>query len=321
MKKVKKKTIFVSIVCSEESLWSSIYGLKEMFLLSNDIMEAEKQNTVFSVQLINIKDDKYKAQKNNNTNAQHIIIIPPALNLDCYLVLNKKLTLWLINQYKNGAVLCSACSGIFVLAATGLLKNRIVTTHWNLKDRLAQVYPELKVNTDQILINHNDLVTAGGVMSWIDLGLELVAQFTHPAIMQQLGKRLVINTGSREQKYYQRFSPMFSHGDEVILKVQQYMQTNLNKTLELQQLAKLAFLTERTFLRRFVKATNITPIKYLQKLRIQKSCDLLELTRTTVDKIAYQVGYEDANAFRRVFIKQVGLTPAAFRERFMRHSH
>ena len=153
-------------------------------------------------------------------------------------------------------------------------------------------------------------------MSWLDLGLELVAQFTHPSIMRQLGKTLIVDTGSREQKYYQSFVPKLDHGNKAILKVQHYVQTHFAGAISISQLAELACLSERTFLRHFVQATGIKPTEYLQRLRIQKACDYIETSTSTFDTISMDVGYEDNSAFRKTFRKITGLTPSEFKKRF-----
>ncbi len=108
-------------------------------------------------------------------------------------------------------------------------------------------------------------------MSWLDLGLELVAQFMSPTVIRQLGKILVIDTGQREQRFYQQFSPRLNHGDDVILNVQQTLQRDYPNTIRITKLASASCLTERTFLRRFSKATGFKPSVYLQFLRIQNA--------------------------------------------------
>ena len=153
-------------------------------------------------------------------------------------------------------------------------------------------------------------------MSWVDLGLELVAQFTKTSTMRQLGKMLVVDTGGREQRYYQSFSPKWDHGDLAIVKAQQILQSRYKNGVSVKFLAEVAHLTERTFLRRFVKATGLKPNEYLQRIRIQKACELLEETNIPFEKIGFDVGYGDISACRKVFVKIMGLSPSAFRQRF-----
>ena len=155
-------------------------------------------------------------------------------------------------------------------------------------------------------------------MSWVDLGLELVAQFMHPSVMRQLGKYMVVDTGLREQRYYQSFSPVLDHGNKAILKTQHYIHKHFNQVITIETLCSLCFLSERTFLRHFVKATEFKPTQYIQQLRIKKACELIESTSDTFETIAAAVGYEDSSAFRKTFVKIIGLTPRDFKQRFVR---
>ncbi len=191
------------------------------------------------------------------------------------------------------------------------------TTHWGLVTSFSESYPDVKLNTDKIIVNDGDIISAGGMMSWIDLSLELVAQFISPNIMRKLGKILVVDTGQREQRYYQQFAPKLTHGDSTILSIQRKLQRDYKQPTKVSELAQLCCLTERTFLRHFVKATGIKPREYIQRLRVQKVCDLLENSSDTFEMIVNKVGYEDISACRKVFVRIMGLTPKQFKKRFV----
>jgi len=193
-----------------------------------------------------------------------------------------------------------------------------VTTHWALESLFRQHYPHLQLNTDAILMDEQDIVTAGGMMSWVDLGLDMVERFMSVAVMRQVGKVLVIDTAPREQRFYQQFIADFRHGDELVLNVQKRIGDAYHSELGIAALAAGVHVSERALLRRFDKATGYTPVQYLQRLRLQKVCDLLESTTNSFESVAYQVGYQDVSACRKAFVKIMGLTPKAFRQRFAR---
>ena len=310
---MKHKEVQVVIIQYPGAMLSSVQGLKEVFQLANGLCEQHKVTERFVVQIYDIETDDIQQLSELLAN---VVLIPPDLAGDFYLNPGSVLLQWLSDQHKHGAILCSACAGSFILAATGLLDHREATTHWKLADSFAKKYPNVNLDSDKILSNAGDVITAGGLMSWLDLGMELVGQITNQHIMRQLGKYLVIDTGLREQRYYESFSPRLDHGDADILKVQRYMQLNLGQLLMVASLSEFCFLTERTFLRRFVKATGLKPTYYLQRLRIQKACDLIETSNHTFDVISYEVGYGDSSAFRKTFVKIIGLTPREFRSRF-----
>jgi len=263
------------------------------------------------MQIIKVPDLAQAKSKN------HIIILPPNIVDEYYLTPEAELNRWIVKQHKQGAVICAVCAGAFILANTGLLNNRPATTHWGLSDQLQTLFTEVEVNAEKIIINDGDLITAGGLMSWMDLGLELVAQFLTPAVMRQLGKFLIIDTAPREQRYYQSFNPRLDHGDDVIHKTQTHIQAKFHTRLTVASLAKKSHLSERTFARHFIQATGFKANEYLQRLRIQKACELLESTKKTFEVIAYDVGYEDVSACRKSFVKIIGLTPKEFRRRFV----
>lgn len=304
----------VAILALPGCLTSAVFGLDEMLQLANKFMQdkvKESQNLQrFDVEQLAITE--IGADQNYG-----LVIIPPSIDTQFYLRDNPELQAWLKRQHGQGAIICSACAGAFILAAAGLLDHRRATTHWGLVDEFKHQHPRVKLDIDKIMVNDGDIITAAGMMSWVGLGLELVAQFCHVSIMRQLGKHLVIDTGSREQRYYQQFLPKRDHGDQPILNIQSRLQTDYGQPISVVGLAQEACMGERTLLRRFVKATGLKPNEYLQKLRIQKACDLLESTPLSFDVIAHSVGYEDVSACRKAFTRITGLSPSAFKKRFI----
>lgn len=310
-----KTTIEVILVTYPGVLSSALYGWQDLFSLANRISLADETNdsTYFSTHIWRATDLPPRL------NAQ-LVLLPPSLDEHFYQQPDSALIEQLKTFHRQGAILASACAGAFLLAATGLLDGKSVTTHWRLADSLQQQYRKVRVDSNQILINEGDVITAGGLMSWLDLGLELVQQFAGSQLMLSLGKTLVVDTAPRLQSYYKVFRPVFSHGDKSVLKVQHFLQRNISTSLSISQMAEEAVLEKRTLLRRFVQATGYKPTEYLQQLRVQKARDLLERSRLPVEKIAVEVGYEDASAFRKVFKRITQLTPSEFRLRFNRNN-
>ncbi|WP_298394186.1 GlxA family transcriptional regulator [Sphingobium sp.] len=223
---------------------------------------------------------------------------------------------WLLDRHAQGATLASNCGGAFLLAATGLLDGRPATTHWWFADQFRTRFPKVKLDCDRIVIDDGDIVTAGGLMAWTDLGMRLVDRLLGPTVMLDTAKFLLIDTAGREQKHFARFLPRLTHGDEPILKVQHWLAAREAKATSVGEMAAQAALEERTFQRRFKAATAMTPIEYVQHLRVARAREHLEFTKRTVDQIAWSVGYEDAAAFRKLFHRLVGLSPGDYRTRF-----
>lgn len=223
---------------------------------------------------------------------------------------------WLRERHAAGAILSGNCGGVFLLAETGLLSDRPATMHWLFAESFRERFPDVRVESDKIVIEDGEIITAGGVMAWTDLGMRLVDRLFGPTIMLETGRFLLIDPAGREQRHYSSFAPKLNHGDEPILKVQHWLQARGAKPVTVSDMASEIGMEERTFLRRFKAATGLAPSQYAQHIRVGKARELLEFTRRPVDQIAWSVGYEDAGAFRKLFQRVVGLTPSEYRQRF-----
>ena len=244
-----------------------------------------------------------------------ICILPPALGGPPDRV-DTAVTGWLLERHADGAALASICSGAFVLGATGLFDDRTVTTHWTYEDRFRSQFPRAKVDTDRIVIDDGDLITAGGVMAWTDLCLMIVQRFLGHVVMMEVARGFLIDPPGREQSYYSGFTPHLGHKDEAILKSQHFLHDTDGKIVEVSTLAGRAGLEDRTFLRRFQKATGHTTTEYWQRLRVSNAKAKLRDTGLTIDQVGWEVGYTDPSAFRKVFNRIVGLSPSDYRRRF-----
>ncbi|WP_312980843.1 GlxA family transcriptional regulator [Atlantibacter sp.] len=244
------------------------------------------------------------------------LIVPPSLREPAEVDATPQLTQWLTGLRAQGVVLGSVCAGAFVLASTGLMNGRKMTTHWAYADLLRQRFPEIQVDVNQLIIDDGDIITAGGLMSWTDLGLRLVHRLLGPTVMIDTARMLLVDPPGREQRYYSVFSPRLTHGDAFVLKVQHWLQATQAKDFTLSALAAHSGLEERTFLRRFQKATGMTPTAYCQHLRVGRAQELLQFSHASFDRIAWEVGYSDPGALRKIFTRIVGLTPGEYRRRF-----
>lgn len=225
-------------------------------------------------------------------------------------------TAWLASRHAEGAIVAAVCGGVFVLADSGLLAGRRATTHWMFADELQRRHPELTIEADRLVIDDGDIVTAGGVLAWADMGLSLIERLLGTAVMRATARFMLIDPPGREQRYYSDFTPHLRHGDKAVLAAQHWLQAHAPAPLSLAVLAGHAGLGTRTLLRRFVKATGLTPSEYHQRLRIARSRELLECTRDPIDRVAAAAGYEDSGGFRRSFKRLVGLSPGEYRRRF-----
>lgn len=227
---------------------------------------------------------------------------------------------WLSRAANQGALICSACAGVAWVAAAGLDAGRAVTTHWGLEAKTRKDWPGLKLDVDRLVIEYSDLVTAGGMMAWIDLALIVVERLAGHQVMLETARYFVVDPDRRDQRRYQRFHMQTDHGDAQVVRAQQFIENNLQHGLTVAMLAAHAGLSPRSLQRRFAGATGLNLTRYLQKVRMERAKSILADSALSVAEIAVQSGYSDLPAFYRVFQKTVGMTPAGFRKTVRSHA-
>ncbi|EXJ10891.1 GlxA family transcriptional regulator [Nitrincola nitratireducens] len=311
------KTILVAILMVPGTALSAVHGLIDLFMSANRMLAQLQQAPDLQFKVVCWKLEQGQLLPlDEMESSPSLVIVPPILEGQAYLEPQPLVCSFLQDWHRQGAMICSACAGAFLLAQAGLLDGRKATTHWQLEGVFRYHYPEIDLDTNALLLSDSDLVTAGGVMAWIDLALHLIGRYVPPSVVQALGRFLVVDTGSRQQSYYRSFMPLMLHGDASVLRVQHHLHKEYRHKQSTREMAELAGLTERTFMRRFHRATGFRPTEYLQQQRLLKAREALENSRVTVERVAWEVGYEDVSAFRKMFHKQTGLTPSQYRERF-----
>jgi transcriptional regulator GlxA family with amidase domain len=226
---------------------------------------------------------------------------------------------WLRAMHDRGAVLCSACSGIFLLAETGLFDGRDATVHFGYARAFAAAYPAVAIHPEQVLVIaglRQELVSSGASTSWHDLVLYLIARYAGATAAHEVARMFALQWHQDGLAPYIVFEGRTDHGDAEIQGGQQWLARHFSVANPVEQMIRRSRLAERTFKRRFAAATGLTPIVYVQRLRIEDAKRRLERTDAPVDEISWRVGYEDAAFFRRLFRRTTGLAPGAYRKRF-----
>lgn len=293
---------------------SAVLGLADLFAIAADVA-AKRLRGLPQLRITEWSCDPFLMPVIPSV-GRDILIMPPALGAPIASEVAQPIAQGLREAHAEGSVLASVCAGTFLLAETGLLDGRRATTHWAYTDVFFGRFPRVTLDPDQLIIDEGDILTAGGLMSWTDLGLKLVDRVLGPSVMLEAAQILLLDPPGREQRFYSAFAPRLNHGDAAILRVQHWMQANAGRDAALSTLAAHAGLEERTFLRRFHKATGLTSTDYAQRLRVSHARELLQFGQKSIDVIAWEVGYRDPAAFRKVFQRIVGLTPGEYRQRF-----
>ncbi|HEX6362275.1 MAG TPA: helix-turn-helix domain-containing protein [Albitalea sp.] len=226
---------------------------------------------------------------------------------------------WLRRMHAGGAVLCSACSGIFLLAETGLFDGRDATVHFGYARQFAAVHPAVPIHPERVLVVsglREELVSSGASTTWHDLVLYLIARYAGAADAQAVARMYALQWHQDGLAPYITFEGRSDHGDAEIRSAQRWLADHFSVANPVEEMIKRSRLAERTFKRRFTAATGLAPIAYVQRLRIEDAKRRLERTDAPVDEIGWRVGYEDAAFFRRLFKRTTGMAPGAYRKRF-----
>lgn len=226
---------------------------------------------------------------------------------------------WVRRMHQRGAVLCSACSGIFLLAETGLFDGKDATVHFYYARAFSAAYPAVQIHPQRVLVvsgARDELVTSGASTTWHDMVLHLIARFAGATSAQTVSRMFALQWHQDGLTPYIVFEGRTDHGDGEIRAAQLWLHEHFTIGSPVEEMIKFSSLAERTFKRRFVAATGLTAIAYVQRLRVEEAKRRLERTEDSVDEISWRVGYEDAAFFRRLFKRTTGLAPGAYRKRF-----
>jgi len=226
---------------------------------------------------------------------------------------------WFTAMHDRGAALCSACSGIFLLAETGRFNGAPATIHWAYAREFRKTFPNVPVTPEKVLIatgERRQLISSGASTSWHDLVLYLISRRVGVAAALAVARFYALEWHREGIAPYVVFIPPRDHGDAAILSCQEWLDSHYSVASPVEEMARCSGLAPRTFKRRFVKATGVSPITYVQHLRIEAAKRTLERTGAPVDEIGWNVGYEDPAFFRRLFKRITGITPGAYRRKF-----
>ncbi|WP_337843666.1 helix-turn-helix domain-containing protein [Rheinheimera sp.] len=219
--------------------------------------------------------------------------------------------------YLQNKWLTAFCSGTFALAGIGLLDHKQATSVWFFNDYFRQMFPKVQLNLQELVVQQQNILTAGATTSYLNLCLRLVELMMDTAFAQQMAKIMLTDPNRHSQLPYLSLQLPLVHSDPKLAEIQHYMQQHLQSPLTLDSIAEAFAMTSRTLIRRFKQHLDETPIAYLQRLRVERAKSLLENTSLAVEQVMALVGYEDLSSFRKLFIHYTSLTPKAYRQKFM----
>ena len=222
--------------------------------------------------------------------------------------------------FARGARLCSICSGVFVLAAAGVLDGRRATTHWKYASRLAAAYPRIRVEPNALYIDEGQVLTSAGSAAGLDMLLHLVRRDHGAGIANQVAQRLVLAPHREGDQAQFVPRPLGAEGSGRLARLMDFVRAHPAAPHTLATLAARAAMSTRTLQREFLAVTGLAPHRWLVAARIERAKELLETTRLGAAGVAARVGFGSAESLRHHFRRRVGTTPQQYRRRFSRRA-
>jgi len=318
--------INISILALKNAVPASIADACYVFATVNELLEQSGKEPLFSIQLVGLQHEVIlnhgsfliKPHVLIEEAKQPDLIIIPSMKGDAVgaTYINRDYAPWITTQYKNGSEVASLCTGAFLLAYTGLLRNRQCTTHWAYANEFRYYYPDVKLADEKVITYQQGLYSSSGNNAYWNLLLFLVEKYTNRSIAIHTAKFFVIDLDRKHQSPFIIFIGQKYHEDETIIKTQEYIEQHYADKLTVDQIAGIFNLSRRSFERRFKKATRSTVVEYIQRVKIEASKKQLETGRKSIEEVMFDVGYSDVKTFRDVFKKITGMTPNEYRYKY-----
>lgn len=224
---------------------------------------------------------------------------------------------WLQRRHAAGAILCGVATGVFWMAASGLMHGKEATTYWRFYQEFRQRFPQVLLNEDKHLTDADQLYCASGVTSGCDLYLYVIELLCGLPVAQAVARDSLYEVQRSYTPGRLGFGGQKLHQDPLILQIQQWLEEHFADKFRFEDVARLHGMSIRNFMRRFQGATGEKPLHYLQRLRIETAKTLLSSTRKSIKTISYEVGYDDASFFARLFRQHTELSPHQYRRQHL----
>lgn len=321
----------LSILVTRQTNLASMDNPRRGFLFINELLQQQGKPPLFDINIVGM--EKEVVLDNGWYSLRPDVVLEEVPDTDLILIpafdgdleeairQNQAFLPWIIQHYKNGAELASLCVGAFLLAATGLLKGKICSTHWQSAEAFRAAFPEVNLQTEKVITDQDGLYTSGGAFSSANLVLYLIEKYGDRAMAIQCSKMFQVDIDRERQSPFIIFKGQKRHNDDQIKQVQQYIEENYQNKITVNELCREVGLSRRSCERRFKKATGNTIVQYIQRIKIEAVKKQLESTRKTVTELMYEVGYADMKSFRNVFHKVAGLSPVEYKRKFNKETH
>jgi transcriptional regulator GlxA family with amidase domain len=316
----------VSILPLYDATLTSIDSSHQIFSRINDFMKYQRKPPYYDVEVTGVvKRTKLnkglytiEADKTiDQIKKTDVVVIPLLCNdFSAAISKNKKYADWVLLQYQNGAEIVCLCVGSFFLASTGLLDDRKCAVHWAAKVEFKMMFPKVHVVDNTIITDERGIYTCGGGYSYLNLLLYVIEKHLGREISILASKMFEIDIERKSQNPFMIFIGQKHHQDDLVLKVQQYIEDNPTTIFTVDEICEKFGVGRRTFERRFKRGTSNSVLEYVQRVKVEFAKKHLESGKRTVSEIIYETGYNDIDAFRKVFRKYTDLSPYDYRKKY-----
>lgn len=316
----------VSILALSDATLASIDGSHQIFSRINDFMRYQQRPAFYNVEIVGINKNtklggglySIHVDKTLDQVRKTDVIVIPLLcgNFPLAISKNEKYKHWVISQYNRNAEVVCLCVGSFFLASTGLLRDKSCAVHWAAKNEFKAMFPEVKIVDDTIITDERGIYTCGGGYSYLNLLLYVIQKHLGRDVAILASKMFEIDIERKSQNAFAIFMGQKTHGDAMVLKAQELIERNPTASFSVDQVCEKVGVGRRTFERHFKKNTGNSIVEYVQRVKVEFAKQLLEKGEKTVNEIIYETGYNDIDAFRKVFKKFTDLSPIDYRKRY-----
>ena len=290
-------------------------GLSENGLYNLDLVGTTKEPQTYQ-QVISIAPTKELSEVTKTD----LIIIPGFVgDMRKQVEMNYQFVEWIkTHRIRHSAELASLCRGAFLLAETGLMYGKSCATHWLTHNDFRRMYPNVNLAPEKVISEDNGIYSSGGAYSFLNLLLYLIEKHYGRETAIWCSKVAEIEFDRIDQNQFTIFNGQKNHHDQDIANIQDYIEQHYWEKINVEQLAEQVSTSSRNFIRRFKKATNNTPIEYIQRVRIEAAKKKLESSTKSILQVMYEISYNDDKTFRNLFKRYTGMTPLGYRNKYNR---
>jgi transcriptional regulator GlxA family with amidase domain len=332
-RRISKQTHNIEVLAFDGCSSGAVFAALEIFAVANYCrarIAPAPSTPLFSVTTVSptaahvTGSFNVKFAPGRHTDRADVLLVPPIWHSSRLELLNviegrRRHVAALAEWAKGAPLIASSCSGSVLLAEAGLLGGRTATTCWWLGDWFRQRYENVRLKPDEILVRDRGVWTAGAGSAHTHLCLRIIEKFAGLETARCTSRYLLEEPNRNPQAAHALLEPTDARSDPLMHRVEVFLEGNLARAIRLGEIAAQVNVSVRTLIRHFHRAKGVTPLAFLQTMRLARAKKLLAETRQPVKAITLHCGYEDAASFRKLFRSRIGITPDEYRRRFTAH--